>query len=43
MRRLFALVALVLGLMAMPVYAQDREIAVLKAVLAEGALDISLF
>lgn len=42
--RLFAvLLSLLFGLMAMPVQAQQREIAVLKAVLAEGPLDLTLF
>ena len=43
MRTWFVLVALVAGLMAAPVLAQEKEIATLKAVLAEGPLDQSLF
>ncbi|RYE07366.1 MAG: serine hydrolase [Hyphomicrobiales bacterium] len=43
MRPLFTLLALLAGLMAMPALAQDKEIAVLRAVLAEGPVDISLF
>ena len=42
MRQLFAL-ALLLGLMAMPAVAEDRESAMLRAVLAEGPLDLTLF
>jgi beta-lactamase class A len=43
MRTGFALLALVAALMAAPVMAQDKEIATLKAVLADGDLDQSLF
>lgn len=43
MRRILALAALLAGFMAMPVMAQEKEIAVLKAVLAEGPLDVGLF
>jgi hypothetical protein len=43
MRAVLALVTLVAALMAAPAMAQDKEIATLKAVLSEGALDLSLF
>jgi beta-lactamase class A len=43
MRAVFAALALLGALMAGPAVAQDKEIATLKAVLAEGALDLSLF
>ena len=38
-----AFIALLAGLMAAPAMAQDKEIATLRAVLAEGPLDPSLF
>jgi beta-lactamase class A len=43
MRRVLALAALLAGLLVVPVMAQEKEIAVLKAVLAEGPLDTGLF
>jgi beta-lactamase class A len=43
MRAILALAALLAGIIAMPVIAQGNEIAVLKAVLAEGPLDVGLF
>lgn len=43
MRFILALAALFAGVLVMPVMAQEKEIAVLKAVLAEGPLDQSLF
>lgn len=43
MRTLFVLAALLVGVMTAPAPAQEREIATLKAVLADGALDQSLF
>jgi beta-lactamase class A len=43
MRMGLALAALLAGLLGMPVMAQEKEIAVLKAVLAEGPLDTGLF
>lgn len=43
MRFLLALCAILAGLMAMPAAAQEKEIATLKAVLAEVPLDVGLF
>jgi beta-lactamase class A len=43
MRLVLALVTIVAGLMVGPAMAQDKEIAAIKAVLADGALDQSLF
>jgi beta-lactamase class A len=43
MRAVLALVTLLCSLLAAPLMAQEKEIATLKAVLAEGALDQSLF
>ncbi len=44
LRMVFAAAALLAGIMTVtPVLAQEKEIAALKAVLAEGALDQSLF
>lgn len=43
MRQVLALIALGCALMAAPAVAQDREIAALRAVLAEGPLEHSLF
>jgi beta-lactamase class A len=43
LRALLAFIVLVAGLMAAPAMAQEREIAALGAVLAEGAVDQSLF
>ncbi|MEO7221416.1 MAG: serine hydrolase [Devosia sp.] len=43
MRVMFALVTILAGLMAVPAMAEDKEIATLRAVLAEGPLDLSLF
>src|SRR3954463_10122094 len=41
--RLVLLLAALVGLMAAPALAEDKEIVVLKAVLADGPLDLTLF
>ncbi len=43
MRLVLALAALLVALMVAPAVAQEKEIAALKAVLAEGPLDLELF